>query len=145
MLRVGKVAAEIATGALNVSEEAGGCSLSVERGAAQVTASGHSLPVAAGEALDFGAGGLARRPAAPEASAWREGLIVAQDEPLAVIVERIARWLPARVVLMGSALAQKRSGVFRMEAPEPALLAAVSPHGGQLRRISPWLIVITAL
>ncbi|MBK4217682.1 FecR domain-containing protein [Paracoccus caeni] len=104
--------------------------------------------VSVGERLSFDADG---RPAlssrAPDqVGVWREGLIVADNEPVAAVIARIARWQQGRVVLAARSLAdEKISGVFDLSNPVMALQAVVHPYGGSVRQISPYLTVISRI
>lgn len=136
--------------ALNLSVEGSLLSLALDRGEAMVAAGPHAgTALRAGDWLTLGEEGAPRRRtalAASEASAWRQGLVVVEAEPLAAVVARLARWIPGRVVIAEPGLGERLiSGVFDTARPREALLAAVSPHGAGLRRISPWLTIVTSL
>ncbi|MBD9388534.1 FecR domain-containing protein [Agrobacterium sp. AGB01] len=76
-------------------------------------------------------------------AAWRQGLIVAEDEPLSDVVARVSRWHRGRVVLASPSLSRQRiSGVFDLSNPLLALEAIVHPYGGKVREISPYLVAI---
>lgn len=76
-------------------------------------------------------------------AAWRQGLIVAEDEPLADVVARVSRWHRGRVILASPSLARQRiSGVFDLSNPLLALQAIVHPYGGKVREVSPYLVAI---
>ncbi len=135
---------------LCVSAERAGTSVTLEHGALSVDhpsrprrqlASGHW------QRLDAQGDALEQAPRPPgEATAWTDQRLVTQSEALAVLVEQIARWLPGRVVLADAGLGRKRvAGSFDLRHPEAALQAVIHPHGGRLRRISPWLRVISAV
>lgn len=90
----------------------------------------------------FRAGDTGQLSAAGVAS-WRENLLLADDEPLGILAGRVSRWLPGRVVVAGTQLAETRiSGVFDLGDPDGALAAAVAPTGARIRHVSPWLRVI---
>lgn len=79
-------------------------------------------------------------------AAWREGMIVAERETIASVVARIARWQPGRVMIADPRFGMLRiSGVFDLGDPLAAFEAAVHPHGGRVRRLSPWLTVISPI
>lgn len=81
-----------------------------------------------------------------EPAAWRNSRLQADAEPIASLVERIAPWLPGRIVLASAELGRRRvSGVFDLKNPIAALRAAVWPHGGRVRRLGPLLTVVTTL
>ncbi|NPD17300.1 iron dicitrate transport regulator FecR [Xinfangfangia sp. D13-10-4-6] len=80
------------------------------------------------------------------AGIWKEGLIVAEAEPLESLVARIARWLPGSVVIAGAKIARARvSGLFDISDPERALAAAVRPTGAQIRNAGGLVTVISAI
>ncbi|MGZ0785612.1 FecR family protein [Pseudomonas saponiphila] len=57
------------------------------------------------------------------ATSWRRGVLVFDRQPLGVVVERLNRYRPGRVVLASSALAQRQvSGVFRLDMLDAALV-----------------------
>lgn len=139
-LRIGALELRGLRGAFGVSAEAGFVTAEAGAGGAAElhppAAAPESLAAGGWARFDAEGGFLARggRSAAP--AAWLEGRLIAEAEPLAALVARIARWLPERVVLLDSALGARRvSGVFDLSAPREALRAAVRPHGGRLREI----------
>ncbi|MBU1332685.1 MAG: FecR family protein [Gammaproteobacteria bacterium] len=76
-------------------------------------------------------------------AAWRKGLLVADNQPLAQVLEQLAKQLPGLVVLHDQALGQRRvTGVFDLTRPEAALEALITPQGGRIEAYSPWLLVI---
>ncbi len=57
------------------------------------------------------------------ATSWRRGVLVFERQPLGLVVERLNRYRPGRVVLTSSALAQRQvSGVFRLDMLDAALV-----------------------
>ncbi len=136
--------------ALTISEEAGQVSLALDRGSARVASGPETgLELSEGDLLSLDdSRRMIRRDAgaAYEASAWLSGKLVVSAEPVSVTVARIARWLPERVLIAAPGIgARLVSGVFSMDRPRDALLAAVSPHGAGLRQVSPWLLVVTTI
>lgn len=144
-LLAGPVVLTTAAAAISLSTEGGSLSIALDRGHADLG----GTPLAAGDSLHIEAPGApATRSRLPpgEAAGWRGGLIVARDEALGTMVARIARWLPGRVVLATPALARRRvAGVFDMRAPLVALAAAVGPHGGRVRQVTPLLTLVTTI
>lgn len=56
------------------------------------------------------------------AASWRSGRLVFEDQPLASVIEDIARHLPGRVMIANSDLADRRiTGTFDLSAPSTAL------------------------
>lgn len=81
---------------------------------------------------------------AQQVAVWRDGLIVADNEPLGAVISRIGRWQPGKVVITHPTLAAQRvNGLYHLDNPIEALRAAVQPYGGNVHSLSPWLTVIT--
>lgn len=144
-------AAEIQTqgGAFALSLEAERLSAAAEAGMAEIRfPDAAPQQLAAGERVVLGRRGeILDGGASPPgaASAWLKGRLIVDAEPLAALVERIARWLPERVILTDSALgARLISGVFDLSAPREALRTALAPHGGRLQRLTPLVTLILA-
>lgn len=79
-------------------------------------------------------------------ASWRSGMLVADDEPLAAVVARIARWIPGKVVLASNELgAQHISGVYNLANPQRALSLAIQSSAGKTRTLTPWLTVISTV
>lgn len=78
-----------------------------------------------------------------QVAAWRKGQVIADDLPIAAVVEELRRYMPGLVILRDEALAAKRvTGVYDLRQPEAALRAVVQPHGGKVEAWSPWVMVV---
>lgn len=70
------------------------------------------------------------------ASAWRDGIVVFDNTPLAEAVEEINRYRRGRVVLLGSKLADRQiSGRFRIAALDEALVQIRQLFGTGIRTV----------
>lgn len=79
-----------------------------------------------------------------EVAAWQRAQIVARDRAIEDIVEEVGRSYRGVVLVTDSALARQRvTGVYNLDDPAAALRAAAGVHGGVVRQVSPWLIVIS--
>lgn len=79
-----------------------------------------------------------------QAAAWRQGQLIADDQPVAEVVQALAHYLPGKVLLRDDALGARRvTGVYDLRKPEAALRAVVRPHGGEVRSYGPWLLVLS--
>lgn len=131
-----------------VSQDAGMLGLSVARGDVALSMPGTELALRQGEWLRMGEDQTipergSRDPSM--AGLWQEGIILAEAEPLAAIVARVARWLPGTVMVTDHELGETRvSGLFDISNPEDALAAAVRPSGARIRRVSGLLTLISA-
>lgn len=92
-------------------------------------------------------GGAAIRGAVPpaEVAAWQRGQIVARDRAIGDIVDEVGRSFQGVVLVTDRTLARQRvTGVYNLDDPVAALRAAAGVHGGVVRQVSPWLIVVSA-
>ncbi|MDD1622800.1 MAG: FecR family protein [Methylococcaceae bacterium] len=106
----------------------------------------HSERLTAGQSARIGAENIAVQNASrPESMAlWRDGYLQFDGLPLREAVARINQYRPGRVLLLNSALADKRiSGLFRLDALDQAI-ASLKAAVPELRtvNISPYLVVL---
>lgn len=107
---------------------------------------------AATERLDAGnwvridRSGAVRRGAVPpnEVGAWLDGQIVARDRRLSDVVGDLRRYYAGMIVLADREFGEQAvSGVYNVADPVAAMRAVVGAHGGVVRRILPWIVVIS--
>lgn len=139
--------------AFDVSDDADCTSLCVAHGVVKVRArdnlDGQVLRAEAGEWLSFNAAKQiverSRRDVEMVAS-WRDGLLAAEQDSIAVLVAKIARWYRGRIVMLDPAIGdQKVSGLFDLRHPVSALAAVVHPTGARVRQVSSYLTVISPI
>jgi transmembrane sensor len=81
-----------------------------------------------------------------QVAAWRNRQLIANEDRIDAVVAEIARWQSARVVIADWGLAASRvSGLYDLRDPLAALEAVVSPYGGRVRRLTPWLTVLSSV
>lgn len=139
--------------AFDVSRDAGFISVSVDHGVVHVQAQDAGLE--AGEHVRQNQWMLfdpssttvqwGHRPPGQVAS-WRDNIIIAENEAVSALVARIGRWVPGRVVIADPWIGSRRvSGIFDTDDPLRALDAVVRPAGGNVRRISSFVTVISPI
>lgn len=104
-------------------------------------------PIAAGESLSVDPAQPPRRGVVSPAlvGAWREGQLLAQELTLRDAVNQLRRNFHGTIILSGSALGDLRvTGAYSLSDPELALRAIAQAHGAVVRRVTPWLLVISA-
>lgn len=75
---------------------------------------------------------------------WRDGSIVARNRTIADIVEEIRPWYRGHILLLNAELGRRKvDGVYDGHDPTGALKAVVGHAGGQVRSITPWLLVLS--
>lgn len=83
---------------------------------------------------------------AAQFAAWRHRQLIADEDRIDAVVAEIARWEPARVVIADRELASARvSGIYDLRDPLTALEAVASPYDAKVRRITPWLVVLSSI
>lgn len=137
--------------AFDVSSDAGLVSTSVSHGRVETRASSPSLAggvqLSAGDWLSFDPSrGVVERGQREtgQIASWRDNLVIAEREPVSVLIARIGRWYPGRIVIADPFIgSQKISGLFDLKDPLRALEAVVHPAGGRVRRISSFLTFVS--
>lgn len=77
-------------------------------------------------------------------AAWRDGQLVARNVSLRDAVDQLRRYHVGTILLTSSSLGDRRiTGAYNLADPEDALRAIAQAHGGTVRRITPWLLVIS--
>lgn len=99
--------------------------------------------IGAGETVEVGMGGMRHGTILPDhVAAWGRGLLVADEEPMAEVVDRLRPWLKARVIMASRQSQRHITGVYNFASPENALSAIAQAQGAEIYHFSPWLIVI---
>jgi transmembrane sensor len=134
--------------AFDVRLSSDGVVVSVEHGIVRVGAAGASArdELQAGQAVRVTSDGeTSRQPASPETvAAWRDGQLVAQNVPLRDAVDQLRRSFAGSIVLTSASLGERRiTGAYNLADPEDALRAIAQAHGGRVRRVTPWLLVVS--
>ncbi|WP_114963029.1 FecR family protein [Tritonibacter mobilis] len=82
--------------------------------------------------------------AVDEIANWRDGQLIARNDPVGVLIDRISRWYTGRVIQADPRMnATRISGIFDLSDPISALSAVVRPAGGHLRTLPGGLVLIS--
>jgi transmembrane sensor len=92
-----------------------------------------------------GDGRIARTSMPPQlVASWRRGQLYLHDQTMRDAVDQLRRYYAGTIILADDSLAERRvTGVYNLSDPEDALLGLVRAHGAKMRRITPWLIVLS--
>lgn len=90
--------------------------------------------------------GIARGKGSPEdAGDWMRGEFVARERPIGDILAALRRYYPGVILVRDDAFARRLvSGIYDLRHPEATIRGLAAAHGATVRRISPWMIVISA-
>lgn len=79
-----------------------------------------------------------------QVAAWTGGDLIAQDRTVGEIVADLRRYYHGLIILADPSLADQRlTGVYNLADPVGAVEAAARAHGGIVRHISPWILLIS--
>lgn len=141
--------------AFDISDDADLVNVSVKSGTLQVSQSvdlgARNTTLKTGDWLRYDAGAadhmFARGHTDPQqVAAWRNGIVVANEEPISALVAKVARWYPGRIVILDPAVANQRvSGIFDLNDTRVALEAIVHPAGARVRDLSRYLTVVSPI
>jgi transmembrane sensor len=149
-VEAGKVEASVLGTSFDVRLEAEAVTVAVQEGVVGVASLGADSPpverVEAGQAVRVVAGVRIERSSEPprQMAAWRKGQLLSHDRPLREAVDQLRRYFAGTIVLTDEALAERTvTGVYNLADPEEALRGIVQAHGGRVRRITSWLLVVS--
>ena len=127
-----------------------GADIAVEHGAVRVGYTNAAPPVAetltAGEAVRVSWAGRTERRTVPvdQIAAWRRNELIARDAPLERVVDRLGAYYAGTIVITsGSLAARPVTGVYDLNDPVSALHAMARAQNAIVRRITPWLIIVS--
>ncbi|MCJ2188817.1 FecR family protein [Novosphingobium beihaiensis] len=77
-------------------------------------------------------------------SAPGRAMVVVKDRPVAEVIDRLRPWYDGIIILTDAEMGRQRvTGAYDPRDPEKALSLLLSAHGGAIRRITPWLILVS--
>lgn len=119
--------------------------VAVEEGTVRVTSVVGKEILKAGQSLRIDGGGMRASDSPDLASAWRRGQLYVQNRPLGEAIDTLRRYFAGSIVIADPVLADRpTTGVFNLADPEAALRGMAQAHGAKVRRITPWLLVVSA-
>ena len=78
-------------------------------------------------------------------AAWRHGQIYMRNRPLGEAVNEIRRYFPGTIIVTDTSLETlPTTGVFNTADPEGALRGIAQAQGARVRRLSPWLLILSS-
>lgn len=78
-------------------------------------------------------------------AAWRHWQMLAVDQPLSEVVARLRQYQPGLIVLNDEGLGKRKiTAALDLRSPRQALQAAIAPLGGQVKTLSPYVLMVSA-
>jgi transmembrane sensor len=134
----------------SVSRSDDGAEVGVAHGVVRVDYGAAAQPVAerltAGEVVRVTRSGRILRRGEPPShiAAWRESQLIARDQPLGEVVDRLRRYYSGAIVVTDKALAgQPVTGVYDLGNPVGALRGIARSQNAVVREITPWVLVVS--
>lgn len=82
---------------------------------------------------------------ADEIGDWLAGELVARDRPMMEIVDALRRYYDGMIVVQDGAFARTRvTGIYDLRHPAATLTSLAASHDATVRRVSPWLLIVTS-
>ncbi|WP_395397933.1 FecR family protein [Novosphingobium sp. BL-8A] len=134
--------------AFEVDGLSGDASVAVRRGIVAVDYAGHGprTVLQRGETVSLAADGRAERGAmrAERVADWVEGRMFVKDQPVGKVLDALRPWYGGYMVVRGPGLTSRRvTGIYDLRDPDAALSALGKAHPIHIRRITPWLKIVT--
>jgi len=133
----------------DVMRDGNGVVVAVEEGAVDVRG---PLSAVAAETVKAGqslrvtwAGAVHRGSGSPQLiGAWRRGQLYLQDQPLREAIDRLSGYFHGSIILTDAALGDRQiTGAYNLGDPEEALRGMAEVLGVKVRRITPWMLVVS--
>jgi transmembrane sensor len=79
-----------------------------------------------------------------QVASWRTGRLVVDGATITEVVDEIRRYRHGVILLRSKTLAtSKVTGVYNLDDPVAALRAAVAPHSGSVRELTPYVLIVS--
>jgi len=141
------VEAEVLGTIFDVRLESEEVTVSVREGSVRVAADGAGERLGPGHSVRVSPdGNVSRTSSAPQlVGAWRQGQLYLEEQRLGDAIVQLRRYFNGMILITDEALADRRiTGAYNLADPEHALRGMARAHGATVRRITPWLLVMSA-
>lgn len=121
--------------------------VAVQEGTVRVDADAATATLQAGQSASVTAGGQLRPSSeSPDlVAAWRQGKLYLQNRALGDAVEELRRYFNGTIIVADISLIDRpTTGVFNLADPEEALRGIAAAHGAKVRRVTPWVLVLSS-
>jgi transmembrane sensor len=82
--------------------------------------------------------------AAAQVASWRTGRLVVDGATIADVIEEIRRNYHGLILLQNKTISTRKvSGVYNLDDPIAALRAVVAPFSGSVRRLTPYVLIVS--
>ncbi|WP_336081674.1 FecR family protein [Thalassospira sp. CH_XMU1448-2] len=134
----------------DVSEGTGQSSVAVEHGLVRVENAANVPDVSEilepGQQARVTRDGKVTRSTTPvdQIAPWRNNQLIAQDQPLGEIVDRLRRYYDGTILITDGTLSRQTvTGVYRLDDPVSALRGIARAHKANVREVTPWILIVS--
>ncbi|MEM9964888.1 MAG: FecR domain-containing protein [Asticcacaulis sp.] len=144
-VRAGEVTTTVLGTAFEVYRQRNSVSVAVGHGRVKVEEGDVSYLLGAGQWVEAGnSAGIEGRKPTDQIGSWREGFLYIEDRPFSEVIEEIRPWYKGRIIVSGKGFEARRvTGFYDMRDPVAALQSLSQQGTGQMRQVTPWLIIIS--
>ena len=135
--------------AFSVLSSDDGATVALQHGRVQISSDTTPPPLSealrAGQTLQVSRTGEVIRGSRPpsQIAAWRQGQLIAIDQPMAIVVDRLRRYYKGAIILANRSLANRPvTGLYSLDDPVDALRGIAGAHGATVHRVTPWLLIV---
>jgi len=99
-----------------------------------------------GQSVRIGADGSVVRGTvrSEQIAAWRRQRLIAQDDPVPAVVDRLRPYYAGTILIADGSLDDRTvTGIYDLSDPVAALRAIAGAHGATMRRVTPWILVVS--
>jgi transmembrane sensor len=146
----GRVETTVLGTGFEVRKDKAGAEVAVRHGRVQVEREQGGAPVdvrlAPGERVKVtSTGGVLSRERPERVASWTQGDLIVSDRSVREVIEALRPWHRGVIVTTGGGLETRRvTGVYDLRDPEAALASLAEVHALKVRRITPWITVVSA-
>jgi transmembrane sensor len=149
IVEAGKVTVRVLGTRFNVRLDAASAHVTVASGKVSVsfadTPENEQFIGGQGVAIDADTGQFHRSQiSADQVAPWQDAQLIVDNRSVGAVVTELRRYHRGFILLDDELAAKTISGVYNLNDPVGALRAVVQPHRGQIRSLSPYLLVVSS-
>ena len=136
--------------AFDVRLDAGGARIAVREGRVRVEDASTAPPTQAdltpGDWMRVTWNGASQQghARADEVASWTGGDLIARNRPVGEVVDALRPYFRGAILIQSQRFSSLRvSGIYSLQDPAMTLADLAASHGAVMRRVSPWLMVVT--
>lgn len=131
----------------NVRQRPPGTDVAVGHGRVRVDAGGESETLTVSQTAEVDDRGHIQRGTLPasQIASWRHNQLIAQDQPMGDVIDRMRPYYAGRIIVTDGALSRRPvTGVYDLSDPVNALRAIARSQDAVVRVVTPWILLVSS-